>query len=54
MPHIHNQPGQHDATVSAYIILNEDGQWKCMVHYHKKMDILMQIGSHVELTENPW
>ncbi len=54
MPHIHNQPGQHDATVSAYIILNEDGQWKCIVHYHKKMDILMQIGGHVELTENPW
>lgn len=54
MPHIHTQPDQHDITVSAWIVLRENEEWKCLVHYHKKMDVLMQVGGHLELTETPW
>lgn len=41
-------------TVSAYIIHDDDGEWKCLVHMHKKIDKLMQIGGHIELTQTPW
>lgn len=54
MPHIHTEPDQHDMTVSAYIVRRHDDQWLCLVHYHKKIDKLMQIGGHVELNETPW
>ncbi|HRJ90872.1 MAG TPA: NUDIX domain-containing protein [Candidatus Saccharibacteria bacterium] len=54
MPHIHTEPGQHDMTVSAYIVREENGEWKCMVHFHKKIEKLMQIGGHIELNETPW
>ena len=54
MPHIHEQPGQHDMTVSAYIVRTDDTEPKCMVHMHRKMGKLMQIGGHIELTETPW
>jgi len=54
MPHIHTQPGQHDITVSAWIVLGENDEWKCLVHHHKKMDALMQVGGHIELDETPW
>lgn len=54
MPHIHTQPGQHDLTVSAYIVREVDGEWKCLVHMHKKLHKLLQVGGHVELNETPW
>lgn len=54
MPHIHTQPGQHDLTVSAYIVRQEGSGWKGLVHMHKKLDKLLQVGGHVELTETPW
>jgi 8-oxo-dGTP pyrophosphatase MutT (NUDIX family) len=54
MPHIHTQPGQHDLTVSAYIIRQGDGEWQCLVHMHKKIGKLMQVGGHIELDETPW
>lgn len=55
MPHIHTEPGQHDMTVSAYIVRQrEDGEWLCLVHMHKKVQTLMQIGGHIELNETPW
>lgn len=54
MPHIHTQPDQHDMTVSAYIVRFINDEWRCLVHYHKKMDVLMQIGGHIELHETPW
>ncbi len=54
MPHIHNKPDQHDITVSAWIVRKVGDNWKCLVHYHKKMDVLMQIGGHIELNETPW
>lgn len=54
MPHIHTAPGQHDFTASAYIVRELDGGWKCLVHYHKKLHKLMQVGGHIELDETPW
>lgn len=54
MPHIHVEPDQHDMTVSAYIVLHEDDEWKCLVHLHRKMGKLMQVGGHIELNETPW
>ena len=54
MPHIHTKPDQHDMTVSAYIIRQDQGTRKCLVHFHKKIEKLMQIGGHIELTETPW
>lgn len=55
MPHIHTEPGQHDMTVSAYIVRrSKNGEWLCLVHMHKKVHKLMQIGGHIELHETPW
>lgn len=54
MPHIHTKPNQHDMTVSAYMLLREDDEWKCLVHFHKKIDKLMQTGGHIELDQTPW
>ena len=65
MAHLHCAPGQHDLTVSAYIIrLAGDGgaapaagtgpEPLCLVHRHKRIGRLMQVGGHVELDETPW
>lgn len=55
MPHIHTEPGQHDMTVSGYIIRkDENGKWRCLLHVHRKIDKLMQIGGHIELDQTPW
>lgn len=51
MPHIHTKPGQHDLTVSAFI-LNPAGD--IFVLKHKKLERWMQPGGHVELAEDPW
>lgn len=54
MAHIHTAPGQHDLTVSAYIIRTDFDQPKILLHKHKKLNTLLQFGGHVELDENPW
>lgn len=54
MPHIHTKPGQHDLTVSMYIIRTDFDQPKAMLHLHKKYKVWMQFGGHVELYESPW
>ncbi len=55
MPHIHTKPGQHDMTVSGYIIRkDENGEWLCLIHMHRKLGVFMQIGGHIELDETPW
>lgn len=54
MPHIHEAPNQHDMTISAYIVRTDQPQPLCLVHMHRKMGNLMQIGGHIELTETPW
>jgi|TARA_B100001250_G_scaffold225537_1_gene193442 8-oxo-dGTP diphosphatase len=54
MPHIHTKPGQHDITVSAWIIRIVDSEPKVLVHMHRKHGKLMQVGGHIELDETPW
>jgi 8-oxo-dGTP diphosphatase len=54
MPHIHTGTGECDATVSAYVVRRVADEWRCLVHMHRKIDRLMQIGGHIELTQTPW
>lgn len=54
MAHIHTDPGQHDITVSAYIVRTDGDDPKVLVHMHRKLGKLLQIGGHVELEETPW
>lgn len=54
MPHIHTEPNQHDLTVTAYIIKIDSSGPKALLHMHKKLNILLAIGGHVELNETPW
>ncbi|MDB5166959.1 MAG: putative pyrophosphohydrolase including oxidative damage repair enzyme [Candidatus Saccharibacteria bacterium] len=54
MPHIHTQPGEHDQTVSMYVIRLDTKEPTALLHMHKKLHRLMPIGGHVELNENPW
>lgn len=54
MPHIHTKPNQHDMTASAWIVCRVNGEWRCLVHFHKKIEKYMQIGGHLELDETPW
>lgn len=60
MAHIHTDAGHHDTTVSAYIIKHGWGydmaidSPKLLLHMHKKYEVLLQPGGHVELHENPW
>lgn len=55
MPHIHTEPGQHDETSSAYIILERAGEEpRLWLHRHKKLKKWLQYGGHVELNETPW
>jgi len=54
MPHIHTEPGQHDHTVSAFIVRMDTPEPSIMLHVHKKVGLLLQFGGHIELNENPW
>lgn len=37
-----------------YIIRDVGNEWQCLVHMHRKLGALMQIGGHIELNETPW
>lgn len=52
MPHIHTGNGQHDLTISAFIINSETNS--LLLHQHKILGVWLQPGGHVELEENPW
>lgn len=56
MPHIHTNAGDHDHTASAYIIrVDEKGENPRMVlHRHKKLNVYLQFGGHIEIQETPW
>ena len=54
MAHIHTEPGQHDHTVSVYLVLLDGKTPEILLHLHKKYRRLMQFGGHVELNEDPW
>lgn len=54
MPHIHRGAGEHDLTVTAYIVRLDDDEPRILLHMHKKLGILLPVGGHVELNETPW
>lgn len=54
MPHIHTKPGQHDHTVSIYLIRTDFSEPKVMLHLHQKVKKWAQFGGHIELHETPW
>jgi 8-oxo-dGTP diphosphatase len=54
MPHIHTEPGQHDITTTAFIIRTDTDEPRGLVHMHRKLHLLLPVGGHVELHENPW
>jgi len=55
VPHIHTGPGEHDLTVSAFIVhRSQEGVWRLLLHRHRLLDTWLQIGGHVEIKENPW
>lgn len=54
MPHIHNEPGQHDHTVTAYIVRMDGREPKVLLHMHRKLGMLLPPGGHIELNETPW
>lgn len=54
MGHIHTTSGEHDHTVSAYIVRLDFDEPKIMLHKHKKLGKFLQFGGHIELHENPW
>jgi len=53
MAHIHTGPGQYDLTSSAFIVGSGE-EPALLLHRHKTLDVLIQPGGHVELTETPW
>ena len=54
MAHIHTNPGEHDQTASAFIVRTDREKPELLLHTHKKLGVLLQIGGHVELNETPW
>lgn len=54
MPHIHTAPGDHDHTVTAFIIRTDSDEPRALLHLHKKLDILLPVGGHIEVQETPW
>ena len=55
MAHIHTGENQHDHTVSGFIFLKDEyGVPHLLLHMHRKVGKLLQIGGHIELDENPW
>lgn len=54
MPHIHTQHGEHDHTISAYVVDISGDEPKLLLHMHKKYGKLFQPGGHIETNENAW
>ncbi|HEX5455907.1 MAG TPA: NUDIX domain-containing protein [Candidatus Saccharimonadales bacterium] len=53
MPHINTGPGQHDPTVSAFII-RLDKEPRIILHIHKYTGTYLHFGGHIERDEDPW
>jgi 8-oxo-dGTP diphosphatase len=54
MSHIHTGPGEHDHTVTAFIVRTDGTEPKLLLHMHKKLGTLLPPGGHIELNETPW
>ncbi|TDL45902.1 NUDIX domain-containing protein [Microbacterium oleivorans] len=54
MPHLHTDPGDHDATVSFFIVRTDGPEPRLTYHLHLKVRKLMMFGGHIERNETPW
>lgn len=54
MPHIHTAPQQHDLTATAYVVRTDTLEPRVLLHMHRKHNVLLPPGGHVELLETPW
>lgn len=54
MAHIHTEPGQYDATASAFIVRMDGPEPALLLHKHRLLGRWLQLGGHVELHESPW
>lgn len=54
MPHIHDQPGQYDHTITAYIVRTDGDEPRVLLHMHRKLHKLLPVGGHIEIDETPW
>lgn len=54
MPHLHQFEGAHDVTVSLFVLRETAEGPRCLVHRHKKLQVWLQAGGHIEHDENPW
>lgn len=54
MAHIHPDKGHHDLSVTAYIVRTDTPKPLVLLHMHRKQNMLLPVGGHVELTETPW
>ena len=55
MPHIHTEPGQVDHTATGFVVvLSPDNPPRILLHLHKKLNMLLPFGGHIELHETPW
>ncbi|KTS02577.1 MULTISPECIES: NUDIX domain-containing protein [Microbacterium] len=54
MPHLHTRPGDHDATVSLFIVRVDGPEPRLSYHLHRRARKLMMFGGHVEHDETPW
>jgi 8-oxo-dGTP diphosphatase len=54
MPHIHTESNQYDFTVTMYIVRVDRDMPMALLHQHKKHNIYLPVGGHVETNETPW
>lgn len=54
MSHIHTGPGEHDETITAFIIRTDGSEPKALLHMHRKHNKLMPVGGHVEPNQTRW
>jgi len=54
MSHINTNPGEHDYTVGAYIVRVDGLEPKALLHIHRRMNVLLPIGGHIEPDETIW
>ncbi|OAH50367.1 NUDIX domain-containing protein [Microbacterium oleivorans] len=54
MPHLHTAPGDHDGTVSFFIVRIDGSEPRLTFHRHLKVQKLMMFGGHIERDETPW
>jgi len=54
MGHINERAGEHDTTVSFFIIRTDGDEPRAVYHRHRRLGVLTMFGGHVELHQSPW